>query len=106
MPDHNLNKLNYSSTRLHFQASFRAKHVCVTRVLPCTLYVCEEVCLVPEAEINMTSVAIFTQIILHTADSQFHRAGVCMFRKLLCSHYSTSLEDWKTQFLLTESTEA
>lgn len=78
MPDHNLNKLNYSSTRLHFQASFRAKHVCVTRVLPCTLYVCEEVCLVPEAEINMTSVAIFTQIILHTADSQFHRAGVCL----------------------------
>lgn len=43
----------------------------------CHMCTCE-VCPVPEAEINMKSVAIFTQIILHTADSQFQRTGVCV----------------------------
>lgn len=97
-------------TPLSYQQNLlkHAPKLCVCVVTCASMYMCEEVCLVPEAEINMKSVAIFTQLILHTVDSQFHRAGVCVcvFRKLLCSHYSTSLEDWKKQFLLNESIEA
>lgn len=101
-------RLSTKSTKLYFSILPDIMHACVLSVCM-HVYVCE-VCPVPEAEINMKSVAIFTQINLHTADSQFHRAVVCeCVYVCLGSCYVHTIQlspkDWKKQFLLTRSIE-